>query len=324
MRIHLDTDLGGDTDDACALVMLLGWPGVELVGITTVSDPGGRRAGYVAHCLELAGRGDIPVAAGAEVSLTTLRRADPVVDDDRHWPRDVACRPAPPGAALDLLRHSVEQRATVVAIGPYTNLALLEVARAGSLSRAPVVLMGGWIAPPAAGLPAWGPEKDWNVQWDTEAARIVAHAAGDLTMATLPVTLKAHLRAADLPRLRAAGRLGDLLARQAEAHGRDNGMPELGRAHAGLPDDLLNFQYDPVACAVAVGWPGAKVRRTRLRPVLERGVLRFQAHPEGRPVGVVVDVDTASFTDTWLSAVEAAHRRPSGQDAAARGAQPGR
>jgi hypothetical protein len=27
MLIHLDTDLGGDTDDACALAMLLGWPG---------------------------------------------------------------------------------------------------------------------------------------------------------------------------------------------------------------------------------------------------------------------------------------------------------
>ena len=28
VRVHLDTDLGGDTDDACALVMLLGWAGV--------------------------------------------------------------------------------------------------------------------------------------------------------------------------------------------------------------------------------------------------------------------------------------------------------
>jgi inosine-uridine nucleoside N-ribohydrolase len=77
MRIHLGTDLGGDPDDACALAMLLGWPGVELVGITTTIDPGGRRAGCVAHCLKLAGRDDIPVAAGAGVSLTTLRRADP-------------------------------------------------------------------------------------------------------------------------------------------------------------------------------------------------------------------------------------------------------
>src|SRR6266496_3167863 len=49
MRIHLDTDLGGDPDDTCALAMLLGWPGVELVGITTTIDPGGRRAGCVGH-----------------------------------------------------------------------------------------------------------------------------------------------------------------------------------------------------------------------------------------------------------------------------------
>ena len=31
-KIHLDTDLGSDTDDLCALAMLLGWPGAELVG----------------------------------------------------------------------------------------------------------------------------------------------------------------------------------------------------------------------------------------------------------------------------------------------------
>lgn len=163
MRIHLDTDLGGDPADACALAMLLGWPGVDIVGITTAVDPGGRRAGYVAHCLQLAGRQDIPVAAGAEVSLTTLRLANPVTDDERYWPSTLACRPSPPGAALDLLDHSIETGATVVGIGPYTNLALLEVARPGSLGRAPVVTMGGWTQPPSDGLPAWGPEMDWNV-----------------------------------------------------------------------------------------------------------------------------------------------------------------
>jgi inosine-uridine nucleoside N-ribohydrolase len=36
MLVHLDTDLGGDTDDACALALLLGQAGVELAGITTV------------------------------------------------------------------------------------------------------------------------------------------------------------------------------------------------------------------------------------------------------------------------------------------------
>ena len=307
MRIHLDTDLGGDPDDACALAMLLGWPDVELVGITTTADAEGRRAGCVAHCLELAGRGDVPVAAGAGVSLTTLRVADPFTDDERYWPSALAPRPSPPGAALDQLIQSIEAGATVVAIGPATNLALLEVARPGSLGRVPVVAMGGWTQPPAAGLPAWGPEMDWNVQWDTRAAEIVA-ATADLTLVTLPATLKAHLRAADLPRLRASGPLGELLARQSEARARDCGMAELGRAHAGLPDDLLNFHYDAIACAVALGWPGAVVAEMRLRPVLERDLLRFRPDPRGRLTRVVVDLDGPCFRETWLSAVEVAQR----------------
>ena len=53
--------------------MLLGWPDVEIVGITTTIDPGGIRAGFVTRVLELAGRTDIPVAAGAEVSMHDRR-----------------------------------------------------------------------------------------------------------------------------------------------------------------------------------------------------------------------------------------------------------
>jgi hypothetical protein len=98
----------------------------------------------------------------------------------------------------------------------------------------------------------------------------------------LPVTLGAHLRATDLPRLRASGPLGELLARQGEAHGRDFRMGEMGRLHAGLPDDLLNFQYDPVACAVAIGWPGAIVEQARLQ--LVRGVNSSGSGP-GLPAG---------------------------------------
>jgi purine nucleosidase len=259
VRVHLDTDIGGDPDDACALAMLLGWPGVDVVGVTTAIDPGGRRAGCAAHVLRLAGREDVPLAAGAAVSLTTGLRADPFSDDERFWPRTAAPRPSSPGAALDLLDRSIAAGATIAATGPCTNLALLELARPGSLARTPVVLMGSWVFPPAEGLPAWGPDMDWNVQWDTRSARVVVARASSLTLAKLPATLRAHLREADLPRLRAAGPLGDLLARQSLAHAEEAGMRALARAHAGLPNDLLNFQYDPVACAVAVGWRGAQV-----------------------------------------------------------------
>jgi purine nucleosidase len=116
------------SDDACALAVLLGRPDIELSGITTVADRGGRRPAYVTHCLERASRNDVPVAAGTE-ALTTLEIADPVTNDERYWPTTLTPRPSPPGAALDLLRGSIEEGATIVAIGNYTNLALLEVTR---------------------------------------------------------------------------------------------------------------------------------------------------------------------------------------------------
>jgi hypothetical protein len=83
-------------------------------------------------------------------------------------------------------------------------------------------------------------------------------------------------------------------------------MKKLGREHSGLPNDLLNFQYDAVACAVAVGWSGATVEEMRLRPAKRDGVLSFQPHRDGRPMRVVIDVDGAAFREMWLSTVEAA------------------
>ncbi|MGH3744054.1 MAG: nucleoside hydrolase, partial [Mycobacteriales bacterium] len=240
MRLHLDTDLGSDPDDACALAMVLGTPDVDLVGVTTTIDPGGLRAGFVHELLDLAGRDDVPVAAGAEVSLTTQRTPGEIPTGQRWWPRPVPPRPSPPGAALDRLAAACDAGATVVAIGPYTNLALLETMRPGTLAQAQVVLMGGWVGGRLpAGLPEWDAGHDWNVQCDTRAARIVFDAAGDLTLVTIAATVRVPVRAADLPRMRAAGPLGALLARQARAQGEDF-YTGVGPRYADLPDDLLN------------------------------------------------------------------------------------
>jgi purine nucleosidase len=308
VRVHLDTDIGGDPDDACALAMLLGWPGADLVGITTSIDPGGIRAACARHCLSLAGRSEIPVVAGAQRSMTTGQRADPYTDE-RYWP-PLDPLPAPADAALDLLRTSIEGGATVIAIGPYTNLAQLEQSRPGILRRAPIVVMGGWTEPPADGLPPWGPERDWNVQWDTGAAEVVAASAERLTLTPFSATLRAHLRAAELPRLRGSGALGQLLARQAEAFAKDRGLSDLAAKHASLPADLLIFHHDPLACAVALGWPGADVTEIALSHELEGGVFRWRAAAGGRPTSVVTDVDPEAFSRDWLAAVEAGQRRP--------------
>jgi len=54
IKVHLDTDIGGDPDDLCALAMLLKWPDVQITGITTVSDDNGKRAGYTKQYLQMA------------------------------------------------------------------------------------------------------------------------------------------------------------------------------------------------------------------------------------------------------------------------------
>jgi inosine-uridine nucleoside N-ribohydrolase len=307
VQVHLDTDFGGDPDDACALAMLLGWPGVEIVAVTTNLDDGGTRAGCARYFLELAGRTDVPVVAGAETSLTTGERFASTYGDARCWPRSVVPAPAPPAAALDLLQTSIDRGITVVSIGAFTNLARLEHARPGALRDARVVAMAGGLDPPSAGMPPWGAEMDFNTQCDTHAAEVVA-ATARLTLVTLPAAVHAHLCGRDLPRLRAAGPLGALLARQSEVHADDIGATALARAHPGLPDDLVNFHWDPVTAAVAVGWDGAEVVERRLTTVVDDGVLRFADDERGRVTSVVVAVDGAAFAELFLDRVEAAAR----------------
>ena len=308
MRIHVDTDFAGDTDDAAALAMVLGWPDTELVGVTTVADPDGRRAGYASHLLHLAGRGDVPVAAGAGTSLTTGRTMGALPDHGAYWgDEEVPARPVRPGAATAQLAASIESGSTVVAIGPCTNLALLEEARPGVLREARVVVMGGWVAPAPDGFPPWGPAMDWNVQCDPVATLTVLSSCSGLTMVTLTAAMGAHLRGRHLARLEASGPVGRLLARQARAHGDEHDMASLSGAHHRLPADLLNVQWDPVACAVALGWPGAPAVPTRLRPTSTDGALHFEMGA-GTPADVVLAVDGPAFEDRWLDAVAAVDR----------------
>jgi purine nucleosidase len=304
-RIHLDTDLGSDTDDLCALAMLLGWPGAEVTGVTTVSDPGGIRAGMTAYALELAGRPGVPLAAGAAGSLAgfTIDLAFP-----GYWPEPIEPRPSPAGAAIELLASAAERGDAIVAIGPWTNLAIVEGVRPGLLASTDVVVMGGHVPPNPAGYPAWDASIDTNVQQDTFAAAVVLDRC-DPTVVPLSACVRATLRRSQLGGLRSGGPLARLLAEQAEALARDHRMGELGRAHPRLPDDLLNFQYDPLACAVAAGWDGAAIEELPVAARLTDGLLRMTIEDGAAPIRVVTDVDAASFDAAWLDAVlRASHR----------------
>ncbi|MDQ3609059.1 MAG: hypothetical protein M3459_09185 [Actinomycetota bacterium] len=60
---------------------------------------------------------------------------------------------------------------------------------------------------------------------------------------------------------------------------------------------------------MALGWPGAVIEWTRLRPVMEKDVLRFSRDEHGRAAKVVVDIDAKAFGEIWIDAVEAAAGR---------------
>ena len=302
IRMHVDTDFGGDPDDACAVAMLLGWPNVELVGITTNLDRGGERAGCAAHLLSLVSRLEVPLAAGAAATLTEGKQWPSTCGDARYWSEPVAPRPSPPGAMLELLQRSIVSGATIVAIGAFTNLALLEILAPGSLRDVPVVATAGWLTSPGPGYPPWGTEMDFNVRCDPRAAQIVLDARPALTLVTLPASMEAQLRAADLPRLEAAGPVGTLLARQAQAVANEFDNFALGRVHAALPDDLLNFHWDPVTCAVAAGWSGCTVVEQRV--AFDPNLPGLLCLPEGHLSRVVVDIDADAFRETWLGCIE--------------------
>ena len=303
-RIHLDTDIGGDTDDLCALAMLLGWADVELVDVTTCTDSGGLRAGLARYALRLAGQEGVPLAAAADGTLGGYRIAPGFSDLDRYWPDSVAPEPSPPGAALDLLGRSIEMGATVVGAGPWTNLALLEASRPGLLASTHLVVLGGYVRSVRAGLPRWEPDMDYDVQQDTLAARIVWERCYPLVV-QFSVSLEVTLREAHLPQLREGGALARLIARQGELYGADSEMRRVGGEHPWLPDDLLNFQYDPLACAVAAGWNGARVEELRLSAQLKDGVLSFPESPSGKPTRVVTGVDGPRLEREWVEAVRA-------------------
>lgn len=306
IRLHIDTDIGGDIDDLCALALVLKWPDAELVGVTTVAEHSGRRAGYVRYALELAGRTDVPVAAGADASEGFYREF-PLLPkrEEAYWPGGVESYATPLGDALDLLERSISQGATVCAIGPYTNLALLERRSPGVLREARVCLMGGFVFPPREGFPRWDYQRDYNVQVDAESARVVFNAVESPTLVTLAVTAQTALRASQLAALEEGDALARLVAKQAEVFAESEaGRSHFGREYAGLPEDFINFQHDPLACAVALGWDeGVEVEELRLNSSIEDGWLVQRVEEGGRPTKVVKRVDGRAFDDLWLRTV---------------------
>ena len=302
-KVHLDTDLGGDIDDLCALAMLLRWPDVSITGITVVGDTAGVRTGYTRYALALEGRSEILLAAGADTSGGFYRYELPP-QDNRYWPADAIPSPNPPEQAIELLKKSIEDGATIIGIGPLTNLSMLERQHPGILQRASLFLMGGFIYPPRAGYPVWKNEFDFNVQVDVKSAQHVLSNSYP-TLIPISVTAETALRRSSLQKLRAAGKLGELIAHQAEVFAADEKMDaKYGATCANVPADIVNFQHDPLACAIALGWDqDVEIKEVPIAVEVRDGWLWERVDDAGRKMSVVTKVDGARFCEFWVECV---------------------
>lgn len=85
--------------------------------------------------------------------------------------------------------------------------------------------------------------------------------------------------------------------------------PHKRTAWPALPKDTINFQHDPLACAIALGWyRGVEMEELPLRFEIDGGYLREIIDPAGRLTTVVTKVDGDAFSKFWVKAVGGAAR----------------
>jgi inosine-uridine nucleoside N-ribohydrolase len=212
--ILIDCDPGHD--DAMALLLALASPELELLGVTTVhgNTSLANTTENALRVLELAGRSDVPVAAGADRPL--LR--DAAVAADVHGESGLDGPDLPPATTAPVAAHAVDFLAerllaapapvTLIPTGPLTNVALLLARWPQAAERIErIVLMGGAIAEGNV-----TPAAEFNVWVDPEAAARVFGSGLDVTMIGLDVTHRALLTPAHAEALREAGRIGAFVA----------------------------------------------------------------------------------------------------------------
>ncbi len=196
-KIIIDTDPG--VDDTMAIFFALCSPELEIVGLTSIfgnvhTELATKNA---LRLLEIAGRTDIPVAAGAVDALTGPFEGPVPFVHGADGQGDIDL-PDPAGQALDIsaAQFIVEQlranpgEITLAPVGPLTNIALalrLEPRITEWVDE--VVLMGGNALAPGNASPAG----EANIRNDPEAADLVFGADWQVTMVGLDVTLRVHM-----------------------------------------------------------------------------------------------------------------------------------
>jgi inosine-uridine nucleoside N-ribohydrolase len=337
-KVIIDQDtFGPGGSNLLSILLVLQSPAWEVLGLTTVTGDGWvkENTAHALHLLEQLGRTDVPVAAGATFPLVNTEQA--TRDWERRhgplpykgawmetWPDyntvhrppyhgpDVVpplpdgplstCARAQPAAAF--LVEQVRRfpgEVTILAMGPFTNLALAARLDPGFAANARELVFMGAAFNPDAGCPdefsqqfLHQPRVEFNCRFDPEAASIMLRAGWrKITCVPLDVTVRP--------------RLTPELVHRATAGAAGPAARYLGRfAQTGFP------MWDEIAATVLID-PTIATRTTRL--ALDIGLDRGASYgatlswPAGAGPGlgepdvtVVQAIDEARL-DAWFVAL---------------------
>ena len=280
MKVILDTDIGGDIDDAWALAFVINWDAFEPLGVTIADGRPKGRSKIALKLLHLTGRDDIPVATGRDVDR-----------DWRHqfaWAEDyTATKPIACPAAKFLVDtvSKYPKQVTVIAVGPLQNIAdavLLSDDFKKNIKE--LVLMSGCIYGRAGKSE---PVAEWNVRASIKDAQVV-YASGIPTR-IVPLDSTTLVRLNHPERLKIA-RHPSPLARALES---------LYRLWMARPDARMTL-HDQLAVADAAR-PGAFFGKRETLPLIvdDKGFTRID-RANGKPITVCLEPKRDAFMNFYL------------------------
>jgi inosine-uridine nucleoside N-ribohydrolase len=274
--VILDTDIGDDIDDTWALALLLKSPELDLK--LAVGDYGEApyRARLLAKLLERAGRTNVPVGVGLDISPRgDGRQAAWVKDYDlKSYPGKIHADGVQ--AIIDTIMNS-PQPVTLICIGPVPNIAEALKREPRIAQHARFVGMQGSVRMGyGRGKP---PEAEWNVKADPKAMQSVFAAPWDITITPLDTCGLVTLTGDKYRRVRDASdrNVADLITNYRLWL---TNQPTLAQDMA---DQHSTTLFDPVAVYLAIGPDLCVMEKLGLR-VTDNGFTVID--PQARSVNV--------------------------------------
>ena len=299
-RLILDCDPGHD--DAIALIMAFACGELDVAAVTTVAgnqtiEKTTRNAGRV---LAFLNKKPLLARGAAKPLLRELVTA-PLVHGETGL--DGPTLPEANVEISNLSAHELaftllkEEKATIAATGPLTNIALLLLSHPeikGQIEQ--IVIMGGGID-----HGNWSAAAEFNILVDPEAAKVVFESGLPIVLCPLDVTEKAYITKEENEKLRKRGPAGELAAGLIDFY---------GRFHASLGAKGTPL-HDPCTIAYLAHPELFATEALHIQIVTDSNVALGQTLADKRPAAqrkapnstVCLDLDRAGFIGLLLNLV---------------------